>query len=250
MKTAQTGIILSIIGLTIVMALIFTIVNATNREKGKGLGKAFEYDLSEFRKTDPALVKYKEVAKIDTGFQKAYAVAAMYNGSKDRIYIAGDSSIKIFGLNGDLISQIKLLDTPRCLAVDDDGTIYIGLKDHVEVYSSNGALKKRWDTLWQYALLTSIALDEDNVFVADAGNRVVWRYDKNGKVINQIGKEDESKRVYGLIVPTPYLDVAVSPDGLLRVANPGLQRIEAYTFDGYMELYWGQSSMSIAGIRY
>lgn len=244
MKTGKSGIIIGvIIGLTVVLVIVFTVLNATNREKDKGLGKAFEYDLSEFRKTDPALVKYKETGVIDTGFQKTYAVAVL----KDRIYVAGDQSVKVMGISGKTILEIRFLDIPRCLAVDDDGTVYTGFKEHVEVYSSDGVLKKRWDNLWIYALLTSIAISEDDVFVADAGNQMVWRYNKEGKTLKQIGKRNDPKGVFGLIVPTPYLDVAISPDGLLRVANPGLQRIEAYTFDGDMELYWGQPSMSIEG---
>ncbi len=46
-------------------------------------------------------------------------------------------------------------------------------------------------------------------------------------------------------MPSPYFDVAVAPDGLLRVANPGTHRIEAFTFDGHLELSWGKRGMGI-----
>ena len=49
----------------------------------------------------------------------------------------------------------------------------------------------------------------------------------------------------GFIVPSPYFDVAVAPDGLLRVVNPGAHRVEAYTFDGHLELSWGKRGMGI-----
>ena len=45
----------------------------------------------------------------------------------------------------------------------------------------------------QKALLTSIAVSKNNVFVADAGNRIVYRYDTNGNLINRIGKKDEER---------------------------------------------------------
>ena len=48
-----------------------------------------------------------------------------------------------------------------------------------------------------------------------------------------------------MICPSPYLDVAVAPDGLLRVANPGMHRVEAYTFDGHHELTWGKAGSAI-----
>ncbi|MBM3212562.1 hypothetical protein FJZ33_10090 [Candidatus Poribacteria bacterium] len=248
MKTTKSGIIIGIIiGLSVVMAIFFTIMNAINNEKDKEQGKAFSYDLSELRKTDPALIKYKEIGSIPTGFQKPRAIAVWVNGSKERVYIAGDKSIKAMGIDGKVITETNFLDPPQCLAVDNNGTLYAGLKTHVEVYFPNGSLKKRWESLWIYAYLTSIAVYEDDIFVADAGNKVVWRYDKDGKILNQIGKKNDKQHIYGLVVPTPYLDIAVAPDGLLRVANPGLQRMEAYTFKGDMEQYWGQSSMGIEG---
>jgi hypothetical protein len=48
-------------------------------------------------------------------------------------------------------------------------------------------------------------------------------------------------------VPSPFLCVRIAPDGLLRVTNPGRHRIEAYTFDGDIELSWGKPSMAIEG---
>jgi hypothetical protein len=95
--------------------------------------------------------------------------------------------------------------------------------------------------------LTSIAASEEDVFVADAGNRVVVRYDRDGNVVAQIGKKDPAKNAPGFVIPSGYFDLAVSGDGLLRVVNPGKLRVDAYTFDGYFEFSWGHRSVEIDG---
>jgi hypothetical protein len=48
-------------------------------------------------------------------------------------------------------------------------------------------------------------------------------------------------------VPSACLDVEIAPDGLLRVNNPGRHRVETYTFDGDLELFWGRPSAAIDG---
>ncbi len=51
----------------------------------------------------------------------------------------------------------------------------------------------------------------------------------------------------GFIVPSPFLDVLIHRDGLLRVNNPGRHRVEAYTFDGDLEAAWGKPTAGIEG---
>ena len=119
------------------------------------------------------------------------------------------------------------------------------MRDHVEVYDAQGKRQAVWDRPGPRAVLTSIALGEEDVFVADAGSLVVWRYDPAGKVIGQIGRRDPSRGIAGFVCPSPYFDVALAPDGLLRIANPGVHRVEAYTFDGHQELSWGKAGMAI-----
>jgi hypothetical protein len=118
---------------------------------------------------------------------------------------------------------------------------------HVEVYDAAGRRLASWADLGPKAILTSIALAERDVLVADAGNRLVWRYDTAGKLLGRIGKRDPQEKIYGFVIPSPYFDVAVSADGLVRVANPGTHRIEGYTLDGHLETMWGQHAETIEG---
>jgi hypothetical protein len=85
------------------------------------------------------------------------------------------------------------------------------------------------------------------VFVADAGNRIVLRYDPAGKLLGKIGKRDPGRHILGFVIPSPHFDLALTADGLLRVVNPGAHRIEAYTLDGDLEVFWGKHGEGIEG---
>jgi len=244
-KMSRTNIFVGIIVILLIAVAIIAIsrIDRTGK-KGSGLGEAFDYDLKELRKIDPSLIKYEETGKIETEFQDVFAVAV---GPNEDIYVAGDKAIHIYSGNGDYLSKIRLADSPRCLAVIGDGTVYVGMKAHVEVYDREGVQKVKWESLGEKAVLTSIAVAGNDVLVADAGNRIVLRYDTSGNLINRIGAKDEEKNIPGFVVPSPYFDLAVAPDGLLRVVNPGRHKIEAYTPDGYLEFSWGKTAMSIDG---
>jgi hypothetical protein len=127
------------------------------------------------------------------------------------------------------------------------GRIYVGMKDRVEVFDPQGKRLTAWKTLGKKASITSIAAAEDDIFVADAGNRVVWRFDTSGKMLGRIGDADKLRNIPGFTITSNYFDLALSPDGLLRVVNPRALRIEAYTYDGDLEAFWGEMSQGIDG---
>jgi hypothetical protein len=236
-----------VIAVAVITAIIALVRLDITGEQGSGLGKEFIYDIEALAKVDPDLIIYEESGRgVVTGFAQSSAIATGEN-RPSRFYVAGDSAVGIFSDEGALTDQIKLDGAPRCLAVSSDGTIYVGMKDHVEVYDGQKKPLASWPGLGDKAVLTSIAVYKDSVFVADAGNRVVVRYDKAGNIVNHIGTKDEGRGIGGFVIPTPYFDLAVGNDGLLRVVNPGRHRIEAYTFAGDLEFSWGKRSAGIEG---
>jgi hypothetical protein len=242
------------IGLVIVVAIVAMLRLDTTGDKGSGLGRDFEYSLEQLAKIDPNLILYKESTRpINTGFKTTHAVAV---DSKVSIYVAGDNAIRVFEDSGKLLNEIELSGAPRCLAVEslytangasDNLKIYVTMMEHVEIYNGRGKLLSRWQSLGDDAVLTGIAVSKNDVFVADAGNRVILRYDKTGKIIKRIGRKDEDRNIPGFVIPSPYFDVAVGRDGLLRVTNPGIHKIEAYTFEGDLEFSWGEFSSGVKG---
>lgn len=216
--------------------------------RGGGLPDAFQYDLNEIKKIDPALIQYRQAAEIPLDVKQARAVAV---GPQNRVYVAGDKAILVFEPDGKKAAEIALEDEPRCLAVGNaehafPGRVYVGMKGHIEVYDAGGKRLAVWEDLGDKAMLTSIAAAEQDVLVADAGNRIVYRFDKTGKLAGRIGKRDPERHIPGFVIPSPYFDVAVSADGLVRVANPGAHRIEGYTLeDGHLEVFWGKQGEAI-----
>jgi len=200
--------------------------------------------LDKYNYVDPALIQYREAGKIRTRFRLLRGVAV---DPDNRVFVAGDQAIRIFDEGGLFLGQIDLDAAPRCLTVSEEGVLYVGLRGHVEAYDLSGVPLARWQDLGSDAVLTSIAVSGEDVFVANAGQREILRYKRSGKLQRRFGKKNPSRNVPGFVVPSPYFDLAVAPDGLLKVANPGRHRMESYTFDGDFELAWGEASMGIEG---
>ena len=236
------GLVVAVAGIASITALLCFDITG---QKGSGLAKEFIYNIEDIIKIDPALILYAESAGlIKTGFNKSYGIAVDSVGT---IYVAWDKAIRLFDSSGNFQKEIKLNGSPRCLAVSENAEIYIGMKNHVEVYDSRTGQVTSWQSLNDKAVLTSIAVLKNDVFVADAGNRIVLHYDTGGKLINRIGGKDKDRNIPGFVIPSPYFDLTVGSDGLLRVVNPGRHRIEAYTFDGDLEFWWGTYSPNVEG---
>jgi hypothetical protein len=238
--TAAHLFIASVIFLAIVAGI--AVVLLTDFQGGQWIDQPEE-------KIDSALIHYTQTGEIAVGLKQPHALAV---GPDGKIYVGGDKTIQIFDSTGSKTADIKLESEPRCLAVGNaedkyPGRIYVGASDHVEVVDADGKPLGSWDKLNEKALLTSIAVAENDVFLADAGNRIVRHYDLDGKLINRIGAPDRARKIPGFIITSPYFDLAVGRDGLLYAVNPRALRLEAYTFQGDLEFFWGKGSPTIEG---
>ncbi len=238
MKKNTTGFLIEVtiaiaLGLGIAVVLLFD----TTGKSGSGLGREYDYTIEDLMKVDPALINYTQVDDvIKVGFDHARSLAVDHSGG---IYVAGDTSVRILR-NGTLRMELPLDAEARCIAVRDN-RIYVGHGDRVDVFDLTGERIRRFAPLGARAVLTSIAVGGNDVFVADAGNRVVYRYSKEGELLKRIGEKDAERKIDGFLIPSPYFDLAIGDDGLLRVVNPGRRRIEAYTFEGDLEFSWGNA---------
>jgi hypothetical protein len=211
------------------------------------LGPEFQYDLSALLKVDPKLVHYLEAAKIDVGLDVPAGIAAADDG---RFFVTGDKAVRQFDKAGKLIAEFKVGAPPRAIALsraapDKASLIYLAMADHVEVFDLKGKRQAAWKSAGEKAYLTSVAVGENDVFVADASVPVVLRYDLAGKLLGRIGEKDAKKRAPGFVVPSPYFDVAVTRDNMLWVVNTGLRSVESYTYDGDFRFAWGKASPKI-----
>ena len=198
----------------------------------------------QLEQIDPSLVKYTEAGRVATGFSETRGLALDRDG---RLYVAGDQAVRVFAEDGALQGEFAPSGLPHCLAVAADGAIVVGLKEHVEIYGSDGQLQATWERLARRAYLTCVVPSGDDIYVANAGDRAILRYDRSGQLLGLIGQKDDTRGIPGLVVPSPHLDVAVGSDGLLRVNNPGRRLVETYTPEGDLKASWGRASFEIDG---
>jgi hypothetical protein len=196
-------------------------------------------DLGKF---DPKLLLYEQAGEgIATGFKEPRGICVDQAG---KLLVVGDQVIRVFGADRKFLRQIDLPAQPRCISQAADGKIYVGMTNYVLVMDA--ALNKvaTWDKLDGKSVIASIAPGADDVFVADAGRRVVLRYDTSGKIIDMIGQRAAGEAPI-FVIPSPYFDVAIAPDGLLRIAETGRFQVETYTFDGKLMSAWGRPGTGI-----
>ena len=218
--------------------------NAIQDNTTKNQDNPFEYNIEHFKKSDSSLNHYTELKRIELNLTRAFGIAIDIN---DNLFVSGDKSLLQFDKTGNLKNTISTSGAVRCLVVDQNGDLYLGMIDHVEIYNNKGVKKTGWESLGEKAIITSIALSDQEVYVADAGNHIVWKYDKAGKILARIGEKNEEKEIPGFVIPSPFFDVGIDDDGFLWVVNPGRHSFENYTSDGGVRTSWGEYSMAVEG---
>ena len=194
-------------------------------------------DILSMTKVDPDMILYREISEpVSTIFAETRFLTVDDSGA---LYLAGDQSIGVMDSQGRMMETIKLTVTPFCLAPTDK-QLFIGTKDRIVITDKRGKVLTTWPSLGDNAWITSIVVTDEQVYIADAGQRIVWCYDLKGTFIRRIGGKNPEKDIPGFVVPGPYFDLAMAPDGLLRIANPGRHQIEAYTIKGDREFAWGR----------
>lgn len=228
------------LGRTLMGAVTAGALGAHAADKAKETNP-FAYDVSRFLVTDPKLIRYAQKRTFATPHPSSRAIALGPNGN---LFIAAGKYVSEVKTDGTLVSEFALADEARCLAVAADA-IYVGARERIEVFDLKGQRRGAWDKPAAKSYFTSLTVGVNDLFVADAGQRMILRYDRSGKLIGRIGERNKERNIPGFIVPSPFFAVKLSADGLLRVTNPGRHRVEVYTADGDFEQSWGKAGAAI-----
>lgn len=201
-----------------------------------GLGERFDYDVERFKKTDPSLVLYEEVDGFDLGMEHCKLLAM----GDDKFYIGGGPELRVFAASGEQLANVPQGRVITALHVAGD-RLYLGLKDRLRVLDLDAATIADFEPLGKQTWITSIAVTDEAIYLADGGQRKILRCNREGKLLDSFGKPGE------FVVPSPYFDLLVAPDGMLRVVNPGKHRIDTFSPAGEFVGAWGYASMGIEG---
>lgn len=229
--------------LLLFLAIIGFMINDLFFSNKSGEVNPYDYGLDRLKKVDTALSNYTEIQTIDSHLDKITALTT----DGEQVFVAGKDGIEIFDRQGVLQKLLSIKGTPDCIILDGKGNIFLGMQDHVEVLDPAGNLMARWTPVDPGTVITSIAVTEADVFVADAGRKVVYRYDRAGKLINRIGEKDPERGIPGFVIPSPYFDLCIGKHGELWVVNPGRHTVENFEPDGHLVASWGVASMAVEG---
>jgi hypothetical protein len=234
---------ISFVIVLVIAAIIVVIILDYSAKRPDRLGdNPYEYEFEEYTKVDPSLIGYRETRNYPLRGYQAGALD-LYN---NLLWIAGENTLQVISPEG--VQQLKqeIQGVPTCLEVNEHA-VFIGFENHVKKYSHEGTLLSTWESPGSKSVFTSLASAGEFLFVADAGNRRVLRYDVNGDLLGQFEGKAESNAGHGFIVPSASFDLVVNSFGELWVVNPGRHALENYTYEGQLRGCWQKGSMSIEG---
>ena len=193
------------------------------------------------------LVEYVAEPVIRTEAVKPTGIAV---GPDDCIFIACQQGVTVLDSRGTPLRAWATEARAHAIAVDEEGNVYVGLRDRVKKYDSEGNLLLAWGEpgreRGQFRFIASLAVRGDEVYVADAANRAVLRFDITGDFIEEIGKVAESGEA-NIVTPSMFLGVAARENGEVVIGNPGRLRIERHTPNGRLLAKWGRPGLDPGG---
>ena len=186
-------------------------------------------------------ITLKLVATRQPGVEGLKGIAV---GPDGRFYLACAGGVVVFDAGWSRAADLPTPGAASAVAVHPDGRVFVAERQKVHVFGADGHKLTAWgspgDKPGQFSFLTGVAVHGPDVWLADAGNRVIHRYDTTGDFVEELGRRDPDAGVPGILAPSPYLDCAVTPDGTLLVGNPGRWQVEHYDRNGRLVARWGK----------
>jgi len=171
-------------------------------------------------------------------------VRALALGPDGGAWVAAESRLLRFDAGGASTAEHFLPEPATAVACGPDGELWAAGRTRLRRLGRDG-----WEAdLGENAWVTSVAAGREHVYAADAGNRVVWRFDREGRLRGHLGGRPSAPE--GFEVPSPFFDVPLRPTPggeEVWVANPGRHRVERRSGDGGLRATWGSYSQGLSG---
>ena len=182
------------------------------------------------------------VREVPVGLRQPVGLAL----TPEAVYVAGDSAVRVFDRNYQYRRDVSLPAAPTCVAATDT-VLLVGLRNRLVVYDPSGVLLAEWPPLSSRSYFTSLVVWKGQVWIGDSGTRLVWRFTDGGELVGNAGLPNPKTHYPGLLVPSPHLDLALTPRGQMLVSNPGKQRVEVWDRQGQLLRQFGRASLDLDG---
>ena len=173
MKNKYIYYFLIFLGLLIIVVIT---ANYINSKPKKAKFNPYEYNYDEFKKVDTSLISHKEVRQIKVEMGEFGGIATA-NGN---IWLAAGKSVKVLTLEGKLISEFSVEENPRCIAVSEKQVV-VGYLKSFTAYSLSGDKQIQSGDINDSTVITSLAIWNGKIVVADMGKRRVYIFNQNQK---------------------------------------------------------------------
>lgn len=235
---------LSILIFVVIAALAAIIVNAIMKPRFDSTANPYDLQLDSLGKIAPELYCSYSAEKIAIPLKQSKAIAV---DSLNTIYISGDNRIVGVNSGGRLVSDFSTPATATALAVTNRGQLVVAFETHVAVYATDGTLLNQWPPFNKKSYITSLAVNNNRVYLADADDALVYEYTPEGGFIRTYGTKGDSNAVTTFILPSYFFDLAVAPDATLWVTNNGKHKVVNFQADGSLRSSWGETSAAVHG---
>ena len=239
----KKSIIYVFLSILIVVILILVVLDFSSNRPGRMSGNPYKLEVDSITHIDPDLISFRETRNLDLDVENSGGMAL----KGDKLYVAADQDILVISTAGELLVKLEISDSPSCLDVSEDGNIIAGFRNQIALFSPEGNQIWKTDSLDTRSVITAVRISGEDVYVADAGQRRVHRYNLEGKHLNSFEGKTSIEGSAGFIVPSANFDLALTPDGELWVVNPGKHSLENYTSEGELRSYWENIQPTLEG---
>jgi len=206
-----------------------------------GADQPFRYSLDSLAEIDSSLVGYKQIAHIPINREWPRAITIY----KNELYVAADSSIDKYDSTGTVTATVNLSVSAQTMGFDKQEQLWAVSRNVAYILTPTLYPVDTFEFKGKRSYITSVAFDDESMYAADAGMKIVWRYASDGQLLGKIGVRDTAQGIEGFVVPSPYMDLAVGRDGSVWVVNPGRHSIENYRPNGELLSAWGKSGTAV-----
>lgn len=239
MKKRGISIFMILLGLVVIAIIV---IDFSRNKPGHRGGNPYQYDMESLSAVDPEIITHRESRNLTLTLEKPAGIAYFNN----KLYVIGDQKLMIIEPSGALLHDISLPLQPLAVAAGSN-FIAITTQRNLLLLDHAGQLLATWNDFYDNSLLSSVAIHEQMIFIADAGRRRVYRYTPEGVKELEIDGKRDATDAHGFIVPSGCFDLAVNDFGELWVANPGKHALENYSLDGVLRGYWEASFSDVSG---